>query len=96
MLGQRFEAFTKRTAMQEYMCIKWPQLSSYHIMFYYVRVIFDKFQLCFGIFLEWKILDALIENFSLHEKIFAIVEAKAGHFLALSHFKKAYTVSGLE
>ena len=96
MLGQRFEAFTKRTAMQDYMRIKWPQLSSYHIMFYYVRVIFDKFQLCFGIFLEWKILDALIENFSLHEKILLLLKQRQGIFLALSHLKKAYTVSGLE
>ena len=51
-------------------------------------------------FCNEKFLDALIENFSLHENFFVVVEAKAGHFLALmlpSHFlKKACTVSGLE
>ena len=50
-------------------------------------------------FCNEKFLDALIENFLLHEKFFVVVEAKAGHFLALmlpSHLKnETPTVRGL-
>ena len=45
---------------------------------------FEQVSIVLGFFWNEKFLDALIENFSLHEKIFVVVEAKAGHFLSFN------------